>query len=116
MSKLFTAKILDREYNDSFNSVLVADNFWDFACSIENKYLRRVGFELVSIKSEPLTVFRGFEKSIADQADLYNGDFEAFYAADENRATALINYVDQSGDNYCARFALVKHYFKNFYY
>jgi len=113
--KLFTAKLFDAEYNDTFEFNFVAENFWDFACEIENKYLRRMPFTLVSVKTEPLTVFNGFASAVAEKAELYNGDFDAWCDNDEKTAEEIINWCDVS-QYHCCRVALLKHYFNNFGY
>jgi hypothetical protein len=49
-------------------------------------------------------------------AEHFNGDFNAVYESDEELGEAIVNYVDQSGDLYCERFAAVKALFPNFNY
>ena len=49
-------------------------------------------------------------------ATQFNGNFNAVYDYDEELAEQIVNYVDQSGHQYCERLTQVKRLFPNFNY
>jgi hypothetical protein len=56
------------------------------------------------------------ELLLKDYANIYNGDFNALFDSSESLAEAIVDWVDQSGNEYCKRFDIVKNLFPNFSY
>lgn len=56
------------------------------------------------------------EMLIKDYADTYSSDFNTLYESSETLAEAMVDWVDQSGDQYMTRLEIMRKYFPNFSY